>query len=196
MPLDMKQVLKIGAIAVLGTGLGLGLTWAAVATGFTFERVEFGAWRAQPQAPASLNDPYMRAFVARNGLAPLGAAEGLAFVAMRDSAGRRLRPACNYQISGPVPQARVWTISVLGADGGRSHRQENRRGFTSAELLRDFRGGFSIALAQQARPGNWLPLAAQEDFIILLRLYDTPRALNAATLKAKDLPQVVAEGCR
>ena len=196
MPLDMKQVLKIGAIAVLGTGLGLGLTWAAMTTGFTFERVDFGAWRAQPQAPASLNDPYMRAFVARNGLAPMGAAEGLAFVAMRDSAGRHLTPACDYRIAGPVPQARAWTISVLGADGGRSHRQENRRGFTSSELVRDFGGGFSIVLAQQARPGNWLPLAAEEDFILLLRLYDTPRALNAATLKETDLPQVMAERCR
>ncbi|MEY3553832.1 MAG: hypothetical protein RL735_2180, partial [Pseudomonadota bacterium] len=56
--------------------------------------------------------------------------------------------------------------------------------------------GFSITLAQQARPGNWLPLAAEEDFIILLRLYDTPRALNAATLKETDLPQVMAERCR
>jgi hypothetical protein len=196
MSLDMKQVLKIGAIALLGTGLGLALTWGAVATGFTFERVDFGAWRAQPQAPASLNDPYMRAFVARNSLAPMGAAEGFAFVALRDSAGRRLTPACDYRISGPVPQARAWTISVLGADGLRSHRQEDRRGFTSSELVRDFKGGFAIALAQHARPGNWLPLAAEEDFIILLRLYETPRALNAATLKATDLPQVTAERCR
>jgi hypothetical protein len=192
----MNLFWKATAVALAGAALGLGATAVSVTRGFGFDRVKAGPWRAMPQVPASGGDPYARAAVARSGVAPLGSAEGLGFTASVDSAGDKLTAGCDYRISGAMPSARFWTLTVTDTKGRlvASEGPARRAGFTSSEILRDAKGAFEIRLAQEARPGNWLPLAPG-NFMLALRLYDSPHSLSAGVLAASEMPQILRERC-
>lgn len=191
----MTLFLKIAATALAGAALGLGATALTVSRGYGFDSVKAGPWRGLPQVPATGGDPYARAAISRSGQAPLGAAEGLAFAATLDSAGAKLVAACDYRITGAMPSARFWTVTVTDVDGRLIETPGRRAGFTSSEVLRDASGGFEIALAREARPGNWLPLAAPGRFTVMLRLYDSPHSLSAGALEAAEMPQILRERC-
>jgi len=191
----MKLFWKIAATALAGAALGLGATAFTVSRGFGFDNVKAGPWRGLPQAPATGGDPYARAAISRAGHAPLGSAEGLGFTAADDSAGASLQARCDYKISGPMPSARFWTLTLTDADGHLVATPTGRAGFTSSEVLRDQKGAFDIRLAREARPGNWLPLAMQGAFRLTLRLYDSPHSLSAGVLDASEMPQITRERC-
>ena len=125
----------------------------------------------------------------------LGTAEGLSFSAAVDSTGARLRTGCDYRVSGATPVARNWTLGLARPDGTLIATPFARYGFTSSELLRDARGDFHIDIARAARPGNWLPLPGEGDFLLVLRLYDSPHSTSAKTLEARELPTINAERC-
>ncbi|MDB5545368.1 MAG: uncharacterized protein JWO64_2517 [Hyphomicrobiales bacterium] len=193
----MNLFWKVAATALAGAALGLGATALTVARGFGFDVVQAGPWRAMPQVPASGGDPYARANVARSGRAPLGSAEGLGFTAVVDSAGAKLNASCDYRIAGAMPSARFWTLTVTDTKGHLvvGEGPAPRAGFTSSEILRDARGDFEIRLAREARPGNWLPLAAPGSFTLALRLYDSPHSLSAGALDANEMPEITRERC-
>lgn len=193
----MSLSFLVRALSVLffGTLLGLGATWAAVWKGFGFGAVVAGPWTAWPRAGLRDADPYARAALSRTGELPLDLTEGLVFFARADSAGDELSPQCRYAISGAVPPARYWTLTVTNADGELVANAARRYGFTSAEILRDERGAFSIGLAATARAGNWLPYAGRTPPMLILRVYDTPVSAAASALGAADLPSIVKEGC-
>ena len=191
----MSILVKTMALALAGVALGLFATAATLQEGFIFGAVRAGPWISWPKAGAADADPYSRAVIARSAEVPLGQSEGLSFVARSDSAGRDLRPECDYLVSGPMPTARFWTLSVLDRDGRVMANPMGRRGFTSSEILRDNGGGFSIVLSRSARPGNWLPLADSKPYLIMLRLYDSANSSNAESLQGDELPSIVAEHC-
>jgi len=189
------SLLKLLVALVLGLALGLGATWASLDKGIGFGLVRAGPWIAFPKAGSRGADPYARAALSRTGELPLDLAEGLAFTARWDSEGAALEAACAYRIEGPAPQARYWTLSALSADGRLVANAAERLAFTSAEIVRPERGGWSVRVGRQAQPGNWLPYGGQGPFQIVLRLYDTPVSATAASLRANDLPRIVREGC-
>ncbi|TIQ00823.1 MAG: DUF1214 domain-containing protein, partial [Mesorhizobium sp.] len=65
---------------------------------------------AFPDIGTQAADPYSKARVAREGVLALGQAEGLSFVAERDSDGELLKRQCAYEIEGGFPTARFWTL--------------------------------------------------------------------------------------
>lgn len=179
-----------------GLLIGLGLTFAALQYGAGFGPVRAGPWIAWPKAGGGNIDPYLRARLAHSGEVPLGASEGVSFVARRDSAGRRLDGACDYSVSGQTPQARYWTLTAMTPDGRLFANPAGRSGFTSSEILRAADGAFAVALSHNARPGNWLPLAYKKPFILVLRLYETEFSAGALAFEPANLPVVAKGFCR
>jgi hypothetical protein len=180
---------------VAGVLIGLGATAAVLQNGFGFGAVSAGPWTAWPKAGAAGIDPYLRARVSHSGEMPLGASEGIGFVAQADSAGARLDGACDYAVTGETPRARYWTLTAMTPTGGFFATPAGRSGFTSSEILRAADGGFAIALSANARPGNWLPLVERESFVLALRLYETEFSA-AATFDPANLPVIVKGACR
>ncbi len=164
---------KFLLVACVGAFLGLSVTYLAIERGAGFNAVAAGPWVAYPKTGTDTVDPYARAMLAHSGEMPLGASEGLSFVARADSAGAAFDPACDYRFSGATPPARYWTLTLLSPEGFLVANKAQRNGFTSAEILRAADGGFAIAIARRARPGNWLPNGEAGKFILVLRLYDT-----------------------
>jgi hypothetical protein len=175
--------------------LGLGSAWWAVSGDYRFGKIKAGAWTAAPRVGSRDADPYARALIARNGEIPLAVGEGLMFWANADDAGRSLEARCAYRVGSTTPPARAWTLALYGADGRPVVSELQRGGFTSSEVLRDAEGRFTIAIARDARPGNWLRMPESGRVSLALRLYDTPVAGGAAALDPRSLPAIERLDC-
>ncbi|AYO81190.1 DUF1214 domain-containing protein [Methylobacterium brachiatum] len=191
---------SVAGLAVYALGLGgvLGLASADWATrgGYPFGGVQVGAWTAWPKAGAGNADPYTRAVNARRGEIPLAVGEGLLLTASVDDQGQALDATCSYRVGGGTPPARAWTLTVAGRGPRDPGRPAVREGFTSTEVLRGADGRFSVVLAPDVQPGNWLPSPRDSGPVRLaLRLYDTPVAASVGSLDRDSVPAITRLGC-
>ncbi|MGU3405137.1 DUF1214 domain-containing protein [Methylobacterium brachiatum] len=191
---------SVAGLAVYALGLGgvLGLASADWATrgGYPFGGVQVGAWTAWPRAGAGNADPYTRAVNARRGEIPLAVGEGLLLTASVDDQGQALDATCSYRVGGGTPPARAWTLTVAGRGLRDPGRPAVREGFTSTEVLRGADGRFSVVLAPDVQPGNWLPSPRDSGPVRLaLRLYDTPVAASVGSLDRDSVPAITRLGC-
>ncbi len=192
----MAILIKSCFVVVLGTLLGLALTFFALERGFGFGAVRAGPWTAWPKAGSPDIDPYARALVARSGSIPLGTGEGITFTARDDSDGAPLTSFCDYIFTGPLPPARFWTVSVFSPDGALIENQAKRYGFTSAEVLRSIDNPVEISFSSIAHAGNWLPTSPNGSYVVVLRLYDSVLSATAASLDGAVMPKIVKGVCR
>ena len=184
------------ATALAGAFIGLLTVDMAIVRDAGFGLAVAGPWTAWLKRGASDPDPYTRAAVARFGEIPLGAGEGLSFVAAVDAGGARLTEACEYRISGKPVAARFWTISLIGEDGGARAAPGARASFSSQDILRSEDGGFEIVGARSARAGNWLSSEGAGRFLLMLNLYDTSIGATQAAVAAAELPRIEKGACR
>jgi hypothetical protein len=192
-------MLRIAALALLvlavAIGVGAGSAWYALDAEEGIGALTVGNWTAYPDIGSPDADPYAKARIARDGVLALGRAEGLSFIARRDSAGDGLDRACRYTIEGPFPPARFFTL--YAAD--RTLTPLPRRGLRAAALhsyalLRNSDNSITIATGTQAAPGNWLALPGSGPFALVLTLYDTPIATSTG-IDEVALPQIIRGAC-
>jgi hypothetical protein len=194
-PAILIGLLKTIVAALIGLALGLTATWYAVGGGVNVGSVELGPWRGNPRAAYTDADPYTRAVRARSGQSPLSQAEGMTFLAALDDSGARLNPRCDYVIAGAMPAARLWTLSSMDGDGRPVRNATGRNAITSVEIVRDQNARFEIVAAAQARAGNWLPLAPDESFQLMLRLYDTAGSAAVGVMSREQMPSIRKGTC-
>lgn len=179
---------------VIGAASGLALTWTMSARENGFGAVHFGAWTAWPRSGTADADPYARAVRARSGELPLGAAEGIAFVATHDDQGRALDGRCVTRITGRLLTARYWTLTIYDAQGRLIENPAERYGITSAEAVYQSDGQVVILLAPRAHSGNWIPTGENERIVAVFRLYDTPAGVTARG-EGAEMPRIMRERC-
>ncbi|GAC1330684.1 MAG: DUF1214 domain-containing protein [Beijerinckiaceae bacterium] len=192
----MLAFLRGGLAALIGIALGLGATFVTLERGFGFGAVRAGPWTAWPRAGAADIDPYARAVLSRTGEIPLATAQGVAFYARSDESGASLSGACDYLVTGAVPAARFWTMTLTDSNGRLIENAARRYGFTSSEVLRHGDGAFEIAVASEARPGNWLPSEAGRRFVLVLNLYDAITSASTSGLAGAATPTIKRGRCR
>lgn len=179
---------------LLALALGLGSAYLALRDDPPFGGVRLGPWIAWLKLGSPEADPYMRAITAKRSDVPLAAGEGLTFRAEVDSEGRRLNSACSYRIGSSAPAARLWTLTLYDQSERLPVTQLGRRGFTSAEILRDAEDGFTILLSREFQPGNWLQLPSSGAFSLILRLYDPP-GIAGSIVEESNFPAIQRLGC-
>lgn len=187
-------VVTLAALAVAAI-IGLGSAYFTTLHSPPFGAMRVGPWVAWPQMGSSAIDPYARAVLARSGALPLGLGEGIAFTAMRDSAGQELDSACTYRLRGTVPASRAWTLTVFDAASRLFANETQRNGFTSFELLREPDGTANIVLARAVQAGNWLMLPESRHFQLVLRLYGASVSTMTGVLEDKALPVLERISC-
>ncbi len=180
---------------LIAAAIGLGATWLTLTRGVAFGSLTIGAWTAWPKSGSVDIDPYARAIIARSGELPTGMGDGVAFYARTDDAGNNFDGRCTFVVSGLTPAARFWTLALYDPEGRLVANAIDRHGFTSEEIVRDVDGRFTITVAAQARPGNWLPTGGIEKFVLVWRLYDTPIGVATKTTKEGPMPAIVRKGC-
>lgn len=190
--------LLIGLLFTFGVAavVGLGTTWITLTEGTTFGSFSIGAWKAWPKTGTTDINPYARAAIARSGELPIGSGDGVAFVARTDDEGRVFDGRCDVTINGMTPQARAWTLTLYDLDGKLVPNSLERYGFTSHEIVRKSDGSFEITVAQRTRAGNWLPNGGVENYVLVLRLYDTPVGVATRAGKEVSMPAIVTGACQ
>lgn len=190
--------LALGALValVLAAALGLGATWWTVANGLPAGGLVIGPWKAEPDVGTLAADPYEIATTVRSGEAPLAYGDGLAFTTLTDDAGRPLEASCDYELTGDLPPARVWTLATFDQAGKRLSADEGDAALTSADVVRIVGAPLRISLSRQARPGNWAPIAGSGRFALRLSLYETTLGTPLERANPAGLLSVRRAACR
>ena len=192
---DVRLIFITLLALMLATFIGLGATWVTATRGTDLGTLTIGAWTARPKNGTADVDPYSRAAIARSGELPLGAGDGVAFVATADDHKRPLDGRCDVVVGGVTPAARFWTLTLYDRKGHLVANSLQRYGFTSEEIIRGADGGFEIRVASRSRSGNWLPTGGIERYVLMLRLYDTPVGVATRTQRDAPLPSIATVGC-
>lgn len=167
----LNEILLVVVIALVG---GVGSALIVLDQSRNSGSLVIGPWSAIPGVPGPQDNPYARAAAAVETALPLDIAEGIVFTARTDSDGEPLVARCDYLISGRMPPAALWSLTLYDRDNGLMDSPARRTGFHSREILRSPDGGFAIALAPTPQPGNWLPVSGDGELVIVARLYNTP----------------------
>ena len=191
----MRLVFGLLVTLVIATVVGLGATWLTLSRGIAFGALPIGAWTAWPKTGTSDADPYARASIARSGELPVGAGDGVSFLAKTDDNGRALDGRCDVVVSGTTPQARFWTLTLYDPAGKLVANAMDRQGFTSQEILRRADGSFDLTISPRARAGNWLPTSGVDAYVLVLRLYDSPVGVATRAAREAPMPSVSVRAC-
>lgn len=189
----LPLLVAIALVTAFGLGIGSAVTMLDASSGFGAIRI--GPWAAFPEAQTTNADPYARSHRARAGRLLLGSAEGLIFQADEDQDGRRLSPACTYEMTGQTPPARFWTL-FAGDDINEplDPGAELPASFNSWNVLRNGDGTFTVRISASAQPGNWLAVRPGKRFRLVLALLDTPTAGSSGVLDIA-MPTLLKVGC-
>jgi hypothetical protein len=179
----------------VAASVGLGTTLLALQEGTPFGSFTVGAWTAWPRTGTSDIDPYARALIARSGELPMGAGDGVAFIATKDDTGSPLDGRCDVVVSGLTPQARFWTLTLYDPDGKLVGNSLGRYGFSSQEVVRNSDGSIEVLVAPRARSGNWLPTGGIERYILVFRFYDSPVGVASRTGRETPMPSIKMKPC-
>ena len=188
----LRTVFLIAFALSLAIGGGAASAWILIDRGFGFGAVDVGPWSAFPDRGTPAADPYSRARFARQGHLAIGQAEGIVFTAARDSLGQPLSSACTYQIEGPIPPSRLWTLHAMRRANGTQPTADSA--IHSLAILRREDGSFDIPVSRHPSPGNWLRIGGVGEFAVVLALYDTAVATTARAADV-ELPLIRRLGC-
>jgi hypothetical protein len=180
----------------IAIGGGAASVWYALDADDGFDALHVGVWTAFPDLGTPDASPYAKAAAARNGVLALGHAEGIRFIANRDSAGAPLSRSCTYTVAGNTPPARFWTL--FPADPHSLMPLETGRGLPvklqSWAVLRQADGSFTVTVGPHPAPGNWLAIGGSGKMTLALTLYDTPAA-TSSEIGSVELPRIAQAGC-
>ena len=169
----LRNVAKIGLIlsaALLG---GFGTSWYMIETGSWLTTRRVGPWVTWTQAATPDADPYTRARFLRDGRLPLSASVARTYEARTDNDGQRLHSSCEYIVAGDGLEAGWWSLAAFDDRGRLIPNMAERYAYNSSTIARSADGRFIVALARDARPGNWLPTDGAGRMTLMLTLLDS-----------------------
>lgn len=185
----------IAVVAIVLFG-GLGSSWYMVQAGTRVTTIQKGPWVIWTSAARPDADPYTRAHFVQAGTLPISAAVERLYVAHRDNDGDRLHSSCEYAIEGKLVRADWWSLAVFDEAGRLIPNAADRYAFTDETVATDSGGNFTVTLAREARPGNWLPVGGAGRLAVALKILDQ-RDNDSRTMPADAiLPMIRKVKCR
>jgi hypothetical protein len=190
----MSRIARVLLVLVIGTALGLGLTWLTVIRGVSMGGgVMDGPWRTSLEAGSSEGSMFLRAGVAVHGLLALNRSETMYYTASTATDGTTLDGRCTYRIRGIDPKTRWWSITAYGPDDYLIPNTANRYSESKNSVTRDPDGGFSITVSRDDGGENWIPVE-RGPFSLSIRLYNPDKSV-AADPEHVRLPNITREVC-
>ncbi len=191
----LKTAFLTAVTLAIAIGGGAGSVWLALDRDFGLDTITVGEWTAFPERGTPAADPYSKARFSREADLALGRAEGVTFTARVDADGNLLRRDCDYTIRGSFPAARFWTLFARDSDGDLIEPGNGRASaLHSYAMLRDGDNTIATTVSRQAAPGNWLALAGNGTFHLVLTFYDTATA-SGARIGDIELPTITRVSC-
>ncbi|OLF71457.1 hypothetical protein AWH62_13005 [Maricaulis sp. W15] len=186
--MTLRHVLTFLIGLVCGAVLAATLVFSPIEIG----GVSNGPWITNPHIGSSDANPLTRALVARRGLLALTREEAVYFTATRDSNDLNLSERCAYEITGEIPPARWWSITIYDEDSFLPRNGLDRHAVNSRSVDVDGDGRVVIPVGQ-ASPGA---IATDQAglFSLTLRLYH-PDPIVLEDLDSLDFPRIERIGC-
>lgn len=174
----MRLALKIVAVVVIGTVLGLALTWFTIFRMGWSGSISDGPWQTSLDVGSRDAGIIQRARVAVHGLLALNREETIYYSTSTDSDGAALSGACTYEVTGRDPPARWWSITAYGADDFLIPNAANRYSISVNTVARRPDGSFTMILSKADGGANWIPVG-DDRFSLSLRIYNPAPAVSA-----------------
>jgi hypothetical protein len=171
--MKLKNIFVIVFLGLLAILVGL-----AIAT-YRISRIQtspafaqYGSWRGSKDLPLNRDD-LVTTQVTLFALFALPSEEAVYLFAMQDVDNKSLNGNSDYVIEGNVHniKATYWSITAYGKDQFLIPNDANRYSFNANSLVTDSLGNYKIILSARRKVGNWLPLAKDVPFRLVLRLY-------------------------
>jgi hypothetical protein len=190
------RVIEACLVAAAILALGLFSSWYLVEAGTRLTTAKVGPWVTWTSAARPDADPYTRAHFANAGTLAVSSEVQRTYVAKTDSAGERLHSSCEYLIDGRFPKAEWWSIVVFDQRGRLIPNAAERHAYTSQTVALATNGTFTMAMAREARAGNWLPTGGAGRLAVVLTLVE-PRAPDSTIVGDEGgLPVIRKVKCR
>ncbi|NNE21949.1 MAG: DUF1214 domain-containing protein [Rhizobiales bacterium] len=113
----------------------------------------------------------------------------------QDKSGRPLSVDCIYQLSGRIPEARWWSLASYVPDGN-AENTSPEFSMSAHDVIAEDDGSVVITISNEIRAGNWIKPAGDDEFTILLRLYNPVSGLGSAAALSGEMPSVIRQDCR
>ncbi len=176
---------------------GLGSSWYMVQAGSGLTTARSGPWVSWTSAARADADPYTRAHFSRDGTLPLTSEIAATYLTRVDSAGNKLQPTCEYALDGVDLAAPWWSLTVFDDQGRLIENPLRRYGYTSGTVALRANGSFTITLARDVRPGNWVPTGGTRRLALLLTVLEPPTSVEGWTANEElKLPSIRRVSCR
>lgn len=188
----MKLMWGAAAVGVL---LGVLSVPLVLNSGASLGRKHTQGWLYSNEVGSRAAGPYLRAIIAKSGLLALNRDETIYFQRDEDEHGRRLREACDYQLSGGPLPARWWSVTIYGADDFLPVNGDDAEAMDATRVARTPDGRWSM-IVSRARPrlGDWLSSRNAKTVSLTLRLYN-PQPHAVADQSAVALPTIRTLAC-
>lgn len=157
-------------LAVIAGGLGSSCYMVDAGTRLTTESA--GPWMTWTNAARPDADPYTREHFARAGLLPMNSNVAQLYIATTDSDGKALHSSCEYRIEGHDIPSHWWSLTVYDATGHLIPNAAERYAFTSDTIALRADSSFTVSLARDARPENWLPVGGAGQLAVAFHAID------------------------
>jgi hypothetical protein len=191
---SLRSWIYILVSLTLGLSIGVYSAQYAIRQGVATSITSVGPWQSFKETNISELNPYALAHTANHGNLKLANFEVLYFIARTDDKNRALSGRCEYTITGNSPDARWWSLTAYDQRGMLIENQADRYSFNNTNLRMKKDARFRIAVAANARPGNWIPIKADSPFMIMLRLY-SPGIGSIRDEKQISFPQIERLDC-
>ena len=190
----MKRWMRYLICGFLGVLIGAGSAAWSIRIGALGSNQKIGAWTTGKDFGTAQASAYTRAIVALRGLLALPASEARYYNASVDSAGRALDGKCRYRVDGVGLPAKWWSLTLYDPEGYLVANAPNIYSMGSAGLPSSEQAHWTVVLAPDPQPGNWLPTGNVAHFELTLRAY-LPDDGGKGNFTRAQLPVITREAC-
>lgn len=193
-----SSILRVSAFTASVVAAGTASSCYMVDAGTRLTTEASGPWVTWTAASRTDADPYTRTHFARLGALPLSTEVARLYIATSDSDGNRLHSSCEYLLEGRDIASHWWSITVYDGDGRLIPNAADRYSFTSDTVALHPDGSFTVALARDARPENWLPVGGAGQLSVAFHAIDlgTLAVARDGDPVAELLPSIKRTTCR
>ena len=154
-----------------------------------------GQWLWWPNAGSAAIDPYTRFHFLSQRRLPMSKFETFEVETAVDDAGQPLSTDCVYEVTGKVPDTRWWSLASYVPNEPDVQPQSDNV-LTANDAVAEADGSIVVTISSDVSTGNWLRPSGDDEFTLVLRLYNPVNGLGSAAALSSDMPSVMRRSCR
>lgn len=190
--LRLGILLRLTVFLIVGLTTGIGSARWLIAQSANAVPISVGAWKIWPEEDQ--DSPYGTAHYLLAGRLPPAVHQVNVYETERDDEGRLLDAACVYTLTGPAQSVRWWEIAIIDPLSGPVFPgNAPMSGTSSAQIISAADGTFTLTIAREPKPGNWISPGELTHFGLAMSLRFA--RLHETIEPAEALPRIARGAC-